>query len=100
MSNQAPYCNIQIATPAADPKKATGIRQIPHGSNLTQIINIVNNNFANLIKGNFKENRALRQSTITRIFDPSNHNVYVDVRQITSVTWENNQTGQTVVWTR
>lgn len=96
----APYCNVSVARPPADPTKAKGISPIPPGATLQQLIRIVNNNFTNLVKGNFAENRALRQSTVTRIYDPSDHASFVDVRQITSVTWVNNQTGQTVTWQR
>lgn len=100
MSNQAPFCNVDLANPKADPQKATGMRLIPPGSNLQQITNIINNNFTNLVKGNFRENRARRRVVITRIYDPDDHNVYVDVRQITGLEFVNGFTGQTIDWQR
>lgn len=96
----APFCNIAIATPPADPKAPLGLQQIPKGANLQQITNIVNNNFNQLAKGNYVENRRLRQTTITRIFDPSNHATFVDVKQITALTFVNPITGQHITWSQ
>lgn len=95
----APYCNVSIATPAGDPKKpGSGIQAIPNGATIQQIIRIINNNFQTLATGNSKEFLPARQVTITRIFDPSDSNVYVDVRQITGMTFVNQNTGQTITW--
>lgn len=94
----APFCNVSIATPKGDPQKPLGLQQIPRGSTLQQIINITNNNFTQLVKGNYFENKALRQTVITRIFDPSDPNTFVDVRQITSLHFVNPITGQTIAW--
>lgn len=100
MSNQAPVCNVSISTPVADPKKPLGLQQIPRGSSNQQIINIVNNNFNQLIKGNFQENRTLRRSVVTRIFDPSDNTAFVDVEQITHIQFLNPLTGQTITWSQ
>lgn len=94
----APFCNVSIATPKADPQKPLGLRQIPPGANNTQIINIVNNNFNQLVKGNFTERRDLRQTVVTRIFDPQDPNTFVDVRQITALHFVNGVTGQIITW--
>ena len=94
----APYCNITIATPAANPGSPVGLQHIPQNSTLQQMINYVNNNFNLLARGNFVENRAMRQTTITRIYDPSNPANYVDVRQITGLQFVNAATGQLLGW--
>lgn len=95
----APYCNVSIARPGGDPKKpGGGIQQIPPGATLQQITNIVNNNFRNMQGGHYTEDRSLRQTTITRIFDPSDSSVYVDVEQITGMFFVNDLTGQIMSW--
>lgn len=94
----APFCNVSVATPKADPQKPLGLQQIPRGATNQQIINITNNNFNQLIKGNFNENRNARQTIVTRIFDPQDPNTFVDVRQITSLEFVNPLTGQTITW--
>lgn len=96
----APFCNVEIARPPGKPQSPTGLTPIPANASLQQAIRIINNNFNQLIKGNFVENRAARQVTLTRIFDPADHNVFVDVRQITGVFFVNPLTGQTIVWQR
>lgn len=96
----APFCNVEIAKPTGKPHSPTGLQPIPPNATLQQITNIVNNNFKQLIKGNYVEDRASRQTVVTRIFDPSNPDVYVDVRQITGVLFVNPLTGQTVTWNR
>lgn len=98
MSN-APFCNVTIATPKGDPAKQVGLQQIPQGAQLPQVIRIINNNFKKLSQsGNFIENRAQRVTTVTRIFDPNDSSVFVDVRQITALQFINPLTGQTVSW--
>ena len=94
----APYCNVAIATPPADPAKPKPIQMIPPGSSIQNAIHIINNNFINLVKGNFHEDRTLRQTVITRIFDSADPSVFVDVKQITGSTWVNGITGQTLTW--
>lgn len=95
-----PYCNVTVATPPARPRSPRGIQTIPPSANLQQIINTVNYNFNQLIKGNYVENRPARQTQIVRIFDPSDRNVWVDVRQITAVQFVNELTGQVINWRR
>lgn len=94
----APFCNVEIAKPQGKPQSPVGIRPIPPGTPLPQALTIINNNFNQLIKGNFTE--IHRASTITRIFDPQDSSVYVDVRQITGVQFANPLTGQTITWQR
>lgn len=94
----APYCNVEVATPPGKPQSPTGIRPIPPGTSPNAAWTIINNNFNQMIKGNFTE--INRQVTLTRIYDPSDHNVWVDVRQITGVQFGNRLTGQTITWSR
>ena len=96
----APYCNVTVAEPPGKPASPKGLAPIPPNATLPQIINIVNNNFNQLIKGNFVEFRPARQSVITRIYDPADRNTFVDVRNITQVIFVNTLTGQTVTWKR
>lgn len=49
-------------------------------------------------KANFKEVRAARQTTTMRIYDPTNRNNYVDVQQITGLTFIDPLTSQTINW--
>lgn len=96
----APYCNVEVATPNANPGSPKGIARIPPGANLQQVINIINNNFQHVQLGQYVENKAARRSKIVRIFDPADHNVYVDVNQIVGVQFVNSTTGQIINWAR
>lgn len=96
----APYCNVTVATPPAHPGSPKGIQHVPPNATLQQITNIVNNNFQQLIKGNYTENRSARQVQIVRIYDPADHSSYVDVRQVVAVQFVNNTTGQLINWKR
>lgn len=96
----APYCNVDVATPKATPSSPKGIQHIPPNASVQQITNIVNNNFQQLVKGNYTENRSARQTQIVRIYDPADHNSYVDVRQVVAVQFVNNTTGQLINWKR
>lgn len=95
-----PYCNVEVATPIAKPASPQGIVSIPASSSLSQVINYLNQNFSKLIKGNYTEDKSARQTQIVRIYDPSNHSSFVDVKQVTAVTWVNSTTGQKIVWQR
>lgn len=96
----APYCNVTVATPPAKPASPKGIQPIPPNATQQQMVNIINNNFNQLIKGDYIENKAARQTQIVRIFDPADHTSFVDVRQIVSVQFVNNLTGQVINWRR
>ena len=76
----------------------SGLDTTPPVVTSQQIINITNNNFNQLIKGNYVEDKALRQTVVTRIFDPQDPNTFVDVRQITALTFVNSLTGQRITW--
>lgn len=95
-----PYCNVEVATPSAKPGSPKGFQTIPAGASLTQITNIINNNFKNLISGAYVEDKSLRTANIVRIFDPADHSSFVDVNQITRAIWVNTTTGQRIVWAR
>lgn len=94
------YCNVDIANPVANPKAPKGIQTIPAGATQQQMIQIINNNFQNLVRGNFVEDKARRVTKITRFFDPDNDSNYIDVRETVGSIWVNNITGQTVTWRR
>lgn len=96
----APYCNVKIATPAAKPASPKGIQSIPASATQQQMVNIINNNFQNLLLGNYVENRAARQTQIVRVFDPNDSSSYVDVRQVVAVQFVNQTTGQVINWKR
>lgn len=96
----APFCNVEIAKPAGKPQSPVGIRPIPPGTKPDAAWTIINNNFNQLLKGNFTENRALRQTTITRVYDPRDTSIFLTVRQVTGVVWSNSLTGQTISWNR
>lgn len=95
-----PYCNVPVAQPVGDPTPGTGFQRIPANSSLDQMMQIINNNFALLLKGNFHEDRALRVSRIVTLTDAQNPTVKIDVEVINAVTFRNTATGQTVVWKR
>jgi len=48
--------------------------------------------------GDFVENTGKRVTTEQKISDPNDPETYVVVSQITSTTWTNKRTGQTIVW--
>lgn len=96
----APFCNVTVAKPEGKPVSPKGIQHIPPNATIQQITNIVNNNFQQLIKGNYVENRAARQVQIVRIFDPADHTSFVDVRQVVAVEFLNSTTGQVIRWKR
>lgn len=95
-----PYCNVSVAQPDGDPTPGTGFQRVPAGSTLDQMAQIINNNFALLMKGNFTEDRSRRVSQFVTIKDAQNPTVKIDVEVINAVTFKNAQTGQTVVWKR
>ena len=92
----APFCEVTVVSPGADPTKSSGLKVIPKGANSDQITNIVNYNFKQLLKGNFVEQSRTTQTV--RVFDPSDKSVYVDVHQITGIVFINKDTNQTIVW--
>lgn len=96
----APYCNVTVATPPGKPVSSKGLQQIPPTATQQQAYQIINNNFSQLIKGNYTENKSARQTQIVRIFDPSDSSVYVDVSQIVNVQFVNQTTGQVINWRR
>lgn len=96
----APYCNVTVATPKGKPVSPKGIQHIPPNATNQQITNIVNNNFQTLSRGNYVENRSARRAEVVRIFDPADHNSFVDVRQIVAVQFVNSTTGQVIDWER
>lgn len=94
----APFCSIETVKVAGKPQSPKGIRPIPPNTPPNVAWHIINNNFHQLVAGNFTE--INRQTTLTRIYDPADHNVFVDVRQITGIQFGNSLTGQTITWHR
>ncbi len=112
MSSVAPVCNISISTPPGQPIKTTALQTIPTNATTQQIINVMNNNIRTLNQQilnlqtlvnnggtNFREDITLRRTIRTRIFDPTDHDVYVDVDQVTGITWVNAE-GQRITWSQ
>lgn len=98
--SDAPYCNVDVATPAGDPKSPHGSSRVPPNATLAQLINIINNNFALLSKGNFVEDRTKRVTVVERIYDSAGGGAYMDFAVIKTLHLTNPLTGQTVVWKR
>lgn len=96
----APFCNVEVALPPGKPASPKGFVTIPPNVTQSQMITMINNNFNQLIKGNYVENRNARQTQIVRIFDPQNSGSFVDVRQIVAVQFVNTTTGQVINWGR
>lgn len=51
-------------------------------------------------QANFTEIRANRVTQTVRVFNPQDHNQFVDVQQITGLTFLDPQTKQTIVWSQ
>lgn len=96
----APYCNVDVALPQGDPRSPTGVTRIPPNATNQQLINLINNNFALLMKGNFVEDRTQRVTVVERIYDSAGGGAYMDFAVIKSLHLTNPLTGQTVVWKR
>lgn len=95
-----PYCNVDVAKPPGDPTPGTGFQRIPAGATPDQMTQIINNNFALLMKGNFTEDRSKRITRIVTLTDAQNPTVKIDIEEVNAVTFRNTTTGQTVVWKR
>lgn len=95
-----PFCNATVATPPGDPKSPKGTSRLPSNATLTQLINMINNNFQLLSKGNFVEDRTQRVTEIQRIYDSAGGGAYMDIAVIKTLHLTNPLTGQTVVWKR
>lgn len=117
---QAPICYINPPPPTAEPVTPT-IPAIPVATNLASAIQAVNilrqiiQTQGNQIPGggtggggssthkkkndaNFVEIKAKRISTTTRVFNPQNRSQYVDVKQITSLTFIDPISKQEITW--
>jgi hypothetical protein len=98
MVTNTPYCNVKLVQEPGKPHASNRLQRIPPSANLSQVINIVNNNFSAMTKGNYVENA--RQTVVTRIYNPQDSSQYVDVRQIVGIQFANPLTGQTVTFRR
>lgn len=119
-SSRAPVCNVnqtrkpvKIVGPPLPPiPKATDLPSAIQAINaITQTINVIVNNITPSNPGgqtggggfteqnaNFTEVRAQRVTTTQRIFNPQDNTQYVDVQQITGLSFIDPDTKQTIVW--
>lgn len=100
MSNP-PVCNVQGPVRLPDQKLAK-FAPVPPATDLQGVIRalqVINNNFNMLARfGNFTENRNLRTYQTVRVFNPDNTDQWVDVLQITGLTFIDPVSGRTLVW--
>lgn len=100
MSN-APVCNVQGIVKEPDQKLAK-FQPIPKATDLPsalKAIQAITNNFYTLSKaGNFVEQRNLRTYQTVRVFNPDDPNQWVDVLQITGLSFIDPVTGRTLLW--
>lgn len=111
----APICYINPPPPSAEPVKPT-IPAIPVATDLasaikaintlTQIVQQITNQVgsssggggASVKTANFSEDKSKRTTIITRVFNPTDKTQFVDVKQITGLTFHNPVTKQTITW--
>lgn len=100
MSN-APVCNVQGVVKEPD-QKLNPFQPIPKATDLPsalRAIQAITNNFYTLSRsGNFVEQRNLRTFETVRVFNPDDTNMWVDVLQITGITFIDPVTGRTLTW--
>lgn len=107
MSN-TPFCNIRGTVLPGNPK-APGLQPIPKATDMNSIIKALEaltNNYNylqqmfNSGKGDYFEDRNLRTTTVTRVYDRTDQTkqTYVDVAQITGAVFVNPITGQRLIW--
>ncbi len=96
-----PVCNVQGFVKEPD-QKLSAFQPIPKATDLQsalQAIQAITNNFYTLMKsGNFTEVRNLRTFETVRIFNPDDTSQWVDVQQITGLTFRDPVTGRTIIW--
>lgn len=124
-NNDAPFCNVEITKPPANPgdaaKKAGaagqfgGLGRLSHNSTLQQVIRYMNQ-FVNVVypstntvqaikankdngKFNFQEVRSARTTKTVRVTNPDDSTQFVDVEQINSLTFKNSN-DETWTWKR
>lgn len=118
MSNRAPVCNIDAVVPAP-----TGITSplaaipVANGNNTVQVLNALRQAIMNIYNQNSgsrsssgsgaggTQNPALGkfqqtdiQTKLVKIYNPDDNTQWVQVRQVTAVTWTNHTTGQTITY--
>lgn len=101
MSNNPLVCNVQGPVKFPD-QKISNFQPIPKATDLPsalRAIQAITNNFYTLMKaGNFQEQRQLRTFQTVRVFNPDDSNQWVDVQQITGLTFVDPVTGRTLTW--
>lgn len=116
MSN-APVCNIDAPTPPGSGITSPLVSvPIANGSNNTYVINAIRQAIQNIYNqnrsqssgggggggggksalGEFKQTSF--QTKVVRVYNPDDDTQWVDVRQVTSVTWKNSTTGQSITY--
>jgi hypothetical protein len=100
MSNP-PVCNVQGVVVEPN-QKINNWQPIPKATDLPsalRAIQAITNNFYTLSRsGNFVEQRQLRTFETVRVFNPDDTSMWVDVQQITGLTFVDPVTGRTLTW--
>jgi len=105
MSNDAPFCNVKGVTIPGTPQLPS-LQPIPKATDLPsalRAIQAMTNNFNTLYNtfvktGNFVELRQFRTTEIVRIYNPQDASQFVDVQQITGLTFQDPVTGRLLTW--
>ena len=96
-------CNVQGVVRQPD-QKISQVQGIPRATDLDSALKaiqaIVNNlsSQQTISPGNFTEDTSRRTSQTVRVYNPTDHSQYVDVEQITGLTFVDQNTGRTLVW--
>ena len=111
----APICYINPPPPSAEPV-TPAIPAIPVATDLASAIQAINTltrivqqitnqnsssgggGSVSVKSANFSEDKAKRTTTVTRVFNQNDKTQYVDVKQITGLTFLNPVTKQTITW--
>lgn len=99
--SEPPVCNVQ--GPVKFPNQTLAkFQPIPKATDLPSAIaalQAITNNFNTLLRaGNFVEQRQLRTFQTVRVSNPDNAEQWVDVLQITGLTFMDPVTGRTLIW--
>jgi hypothetical protein len=117
MSNNAPVCNIDAPTPVGSgiTSKLVSI-PVANGVNNTTVINALRQAIQNIYNNQQSQNnrnssgggggqsalgkfvQTSIQTKVVRVYNPDDNTQWVDVKQVTSVTWQNSTTGQSITY--
>lgn len=97
----APVCNVKGVVLEPN-QKLSPFQPIPKATDLPsalRALQAITNNFNTLLKaGNFVEQRQFRTFQTVRVFNPDDTSQWVDVQQITGLTFIDPVTGRTLTW--